>query len=165
MHQPRKWWVGLLALAPLWAVATGVKTGPVEADVTAKARAALARMPVDVIDEPQVTVAGRDVTLAGYAFNPQSPLNAAKAIDNSWGVRLVETNLSALPTAKPYAFSARTNANQIVLEGNAPLQSVRTKLSAAARAAAPGLTVVDGMKNAAGAPGGYEAQEIGRAHV
>ena len=39
MHQPRKWWVGLLALAPLWAVATGVKTGPVEADVTAKARA------------------------------------------------------------------------------------------------------------------------------
>src|SRR5262245_44003405 len=45
MHQPGKWWVGLLPIAALWVLANGVRTESVEADVASRAQAILAEAP------------------------------------------------------------------------------------------------------------------------
>ncbi len=45
MHQPGKWWVGLLPIAALWVLANGVRTESVEADVASRAQAVLAEAP------------------------------------------------------------------------------------------------------------------------
>ena len=42
MHQPSKWWPGLIAIAVLWLVAIAFKTAGVEDEIAQRARAAVA---------------------------------------------------------------------------------------------------------------------------
>lgn len=153
MIQPRKWWVGLLAVAPLWAWCTHTRTDAVEAAVGARARAALGQAGA----ETGVQVAGRDVTLTGQAASPQVAASASSAVDAAPGVRLVNSQLAALAAAKPYAFLARRDGDALTLEGFAPSSAARDSLVAAAKAAFPGAKVTDALKLASGAPAGFEA--------
>ncbi len=84
MHQPIKWWTGLLPLALVWFLGNFLKTEIVEADLTNRSKAAIAAVSANLTDKPSMTVAGRDVTLSGKSSPPQ-----ILAADKTFGVRKV----------------------------------------------------------------------------
>ncbi|MDU1667642.1 MAG: OmpA family protein, partial [Bradyrhizobium sp.] len=124
MHQPSKWWPGLIAIAVLWLVAIAFKTAGVEDEIAPRARAAVASAAPDTVAALKVSVAGRDVRIEGPEFSPEQAdrLDDAAAVN---GVRLVVGNYDKLPTPKPYAFRAARDGNQLVLEGGVPTPAVR----------------------------------------
>ena len=94
MHQPIKWWAGLVALALVWCVGNFLKTEIVEADLTTRSRAAVAALPATSTDKTLITVVGRDVTLSGKSLAAQ-----ISAADTTFGVRKVIASLTAAPVA------------------------------------------------------------------
>ncbi|HWZ05759.1 MAG TPA: OmpA family protein, partial [Bradyrhizobium sp.] len=54
-----KWWPGLIPLIMLWVIAAWTTTAPLEADLAARATAALKNT---LLDKSRIAVAGRDVT-------------------------------------------------------------------------------------------------------
>jgi OmpA-OmpF porin, OOP family len=154
MSQLKNWWIGILALLIIWVVANFVMTDRVESDLAARATAAVTAGPI--LDKPAVTVAGRDATLAGTAFNTRGHDDAVSAADNTSGVRLVKDTLNSVPSAKPYAFDAKRDGDTLVLSGNVPEPAVRAKIIEAAKMSVSGVAVVDHMTYAQGAPSGFE---------
>src|SRR5690242_2995392 len=67
MHQPSKWWVGLVPVAALWVLANGVRTESVESDVAAQAQAVLAEAR-DIASAMTAKALGRDVLIEGLEF-------------------------------------------------------------------------------------------------
>ena len=156
MHQPSKWWPGLIAIAVLWLVAIAFKTAGVEDEIAPRARAAVASAAPDTVAALKVSVAGRDVRIEGPEFSPEQAdrLDDAAAVN---GVRLVVGNYDKLPTPKPYAFRAARDGNQLVLEGGVPTPAVREALIKTARAALGSGAVVDHLGYALGAPADFAA--------
>jgi OmpA-OmpF porin, OOP family len=145
----------LLTVLPLlivWFVANFFMTERVETDLAARAAAAVG----SIIDKPSVIVAGRDATLRGLAFSAQGSDDARNAALGTPGVRLVDVAISVVPLAKPYRFDAKQDGDRLVLSGNVPHPAARAKLLKAAQASAPGVSVVDEMTYAQGAPDGFE---------
>src|SRR5258708_26327717 len=93
MHQPGKWWVGLLPIAALWVLANGVRTEPVEADVASRAQAVLAEAP-DIASAMKATALGRDVRLEGLEFADGDGRRMSEAVDQANRVRLVHLPLA-----------------------------------------------------------------------
>ena len=157
MYQPVKWWSGLVVLLPLWIIANWSTIRSVEADLGARA---LAAVPAATLDQPAVSVAGRDVTLAGMAFSPALQAAAMSAAEAVPGVRRVNSSVQPLATAKPYSFAARLDAGKLALSGNVPDPATRARLLAAAKVAAPQASIVDAMGYAAGAPEKFESMGL-----
>ncbi|MGJ5135454.1 OmpA family protein [Bradyrhizobium oligotrophicum] len=154
MHQPSKWWAGLIAVAVLWLAAVSFKTADVEDDIGPRARAAVAAAVPDTAAALKVTVAGRDVRIAGPEFSPDQATKLEDAASVS-GVRLVEGTYDKLPKPKPYAFRATRNGGQLVLEGAVPTPAVRNAVLNAVRSS--GGEVVDRLSYALGAPADFAA--------
>ncbi len=152
---PKNWLLGIIPLLIIWVVTNIFMTGWVEQDLTARASAAISA-PGSNLDKPSLTVAGRDVTIAGTAFDAKDDAGAVKAADSTNGVRLVRDAITAIPSAKPYLFDAKLDGKTVVLTGNVPQPTTRSKIIAAAKLAAPGASVVDNMTYAQGAPAGFE---------
>jgi OmpA-OmpF porin, OOP family len=155
MSQGQRWWIGLLPLLVIWALASFVMTDWVENDLAARATAAIGAPPI--LDAASLTVAGRDATLAGTAFDAQGKDNAIKLALDTDGVRLVNDGTTTVPAARPYAFNARRDADRLVLSGHVPRPAARARILEAAKSSAPGATVVDQLSYAQGAPDGFEA--------
>ena len=155
MHQPSKWWTGLIAVAVLWLAAMSFKTATVEDDIAPRARAAVAASAPTTAAALKVSVAGRDVRIEGPEFSPDQPdrLNDAATVE---GVRLVDGRYDKLPAPKPYAFRAARSGSQLVLEGGVPTPAVRSAIVNAARSASAG-EVVDRLGYALGAPAEFAA--------
>jgi len=151
MHQPSKWWVGLIAIAVLWVAAIVIKTADVENDIAPRARAAIAAAAPDTAAAMTVSVSGRDVRIAGPEFSPNQPerMNESATVE---GVRLVTANYDKLPSPKPYAFRASRNGSQLALDGSVPTPAVRDAILNSARSAADGAEVVDHLGYGLGAP-------------
>ena len=66
-------------------------------------------------------------------------------------------NSSSVPGDPTYGFEGKRDGDRLVLSGNVPDPATRAKLLRAAKASAPGATVVDDMTYARGAPDGFEA--------
>jgi OOP family OmpA-OmpF porin len=141
----------VLPLLVVWLVANAVMTERVETDLAARAGVAVG----SIIDKPAVIVAGRDATLEGLAFSAQGGDDARNAVLGTPGVRLVDVAISLVPVAKPYRFDAKRDGDRLVLSGNVPHPAARARLLLAAQASAPGVTVVDEMTYARGAPDGF----------
>lgn len=62
----------------------------------------------------------------------------------------------ALPVARPYAWSAVKSEASTTLSGVVPSDTVRSRIVAATKAAQPGVTLIDRMTLASGAPNGFE---------
>jgi OmpA-OmpF porin, OOP family len=157
MHQPAKWWIGLIPVAALWIVAILFKTESVEADITPRAKAVVAAASPDAGSVMNVTVAGRDVLIEGPEFAAGQGDRIGEAVAQADGVRLVDGRYRMVQAAKPYKFSATRAGNQIILSGTAPSPTVRERLLAAANKAAAAGMVVDNLTYATGAPEGFEA--------
>lgn len=157
MHQPAKWWIGLVPVAALWIAAVLLKTDWVENDIGPRARVVLAAASPDTASALNVTVTGRDVLIQGPEFATGQGDKIAQAVAQADGVRLVDGRYQTIQESKPYKFSATRAGNQLILSGNAPSPAARERLLAAANKAAAGATVVDNMTYATGAPDKFEA--------
>ncbi len=146
MCQPSKWWWGLPILAVLWLLTGFFRNEPINADLTkrtsdfAAASHPWARASFD----------GRDATLTGTAPSPEARAQAAAAIDNIRGVRLVNDGSTVLAEARPWTWGATRDNNRITLSGFVPDAATKTKLVADARAAVPNAEVIDQMQIARG---------------
>ena len=153
MFQPAKWGRGIPVVAILWLLAGSWTGARVEKRLAARAVAAL---PPGALDNGAVAIAGRDATLTGTLFDPKSQPGPADAIDAVRGIRLVNAQLTPLPEAKPYGFSASLAGKTLVLTGSVPNPKVRANLLASAKAAAPGTEIVDQMVYATGEANNYD---------
>jgi OOP family OmpA-OmpF porin len=156
MHQPGKWWVGLLPIAALWVLANGVKTESVEADVASRAQAVLAEAP-DIASEMKAKAAGRDVRLEGLEFADGDGTRMGQAVDRANGVRLVDWRLQRVLPARPFEFAATRAGDELRLTGSVPTPATRGRVLGMAKDSAGGKSVVDGLAYATGAPNEFEA--------
>jgi len=156
MHQPGKWWVGLLPIAALWVLANGVRTEPVEADVASRAQAILAEAP-DIASAMKATALGRDVQLEGLEFADGDGTRMGQAVDQANGVRLVDWRLQRVLPARPFEFAATRVGDELRLTGSVPAPATRGRVVAMAKDSASGKSVVDALAYATGAPNGFEA--------
>ena len=154
MMRPSKCWIGLLPLLAIWGLANWVKTSPIEADLTQRAGAAVAKAGLAA---NSLSVAGRDVSLAGEIFDETSRAPVIASADAEPGVRLGNAAaLKGVGVASPYNWAAKRDGGQVVLTGSVPNPAVRQRILAAAKAAAPGAEIIDRMTYAAGAPANFE---------
>lgn len=154
INAARKWWLGLLPLALVLALAAFRHTRAIEADLTARADAALGGI---LLDGARVTARGRDLRLEAGAFTEQGRRGALAIVEGVAGARRVNDETRLLPEVRPYTWSARRDVNRIVLEGHVPLPEVRGGLAEVARRAAGNLAVTDRMIYSRGAPANFEA--------
>ena len=154
MMRPSKCWIGLLPLLAIWGLANWLKTSAIEADLTRRAGAAVAKIGL----EPRaVSAAGRDVSLSGQIFETAQRDGAVAAADAEAGVRLVRADdLKGLPVASPYSWGATRDGGKVTLTGSVPNPAARGRIVAAAKAAMPGADVIDQMTYAGGAPASFE---------
>jgi OOP family OmpA-OmpF porin len=155
MHRPSRWWLGLPALAVLLLAALWMRLSQVQTDVARNASAALSAQ--GALD-PAVSVAGRDVRIAGQALDEPGRVSARAAVEAATGVRLVDGDLAALPVQKPYTLTFARGADGAVATGYAPSPALRaTTMKAAGEALGAAVKLRDDRAYAAGAPASYEA--------
>ncbi len=99
-----------------------------------------------------VELEGTNLSIAGRADDAASykSLKAALSSGLPQGIRLKADRVSA-PLASPYLWSARHEANQLMLSGHVPSEQQRAQLATVARAAFPRAAIVDRMEVADGA--------------
>lgn len=146
-------WLAVVPLLIIWLVSNLFMTERVELELATRAVDAIGT----VIGKPSVIVAGRDAIVSGLAFSTQGSEVALNAVRDTPGVRLVQSAITLVPVAKPYGFEGKRDGDRLVLSGNVPNPATRAKLLRAAKASAPGATVVDDLTYAQGAPDGFEA--------
>jgi OOP family OmpA-OmpF porin len=152
-----KWWPGVIPLVVFWAIAAWTSTGPLEADLAARASAALKDT---LLDKRQIEVFGRDVTLAADAFSEDGRRSAVASVQAVPGVRLVNDETRLVPEASPFVWSAERDVVRVTLGGSAPLPATKDKLLEAARADLGGVEVVDRMNLSRGAPPRFDAAAL-----
>ncbi|WP_407149096.1 OmpA family protein [Bradyrhizobium sp. ORS 86] len=152
-----KWWPGVIPLVVFWGIAGWTSTATVEADLAARANAALKDT---VLDKRRISVDGRDVTFAANAFSEDGRLSAVASVEAVPGVRLVNDDTRLVAEAKPYVWSAERDVGRVTLGGNAPLPSSKGKLVEAAKAHLGGVEVADQMALARGAPSRFDAAAL-----
>jgi hypothetical protein len=146
-------WPGIITAALLTLLATFFTRPGVEEELTSKAMDALKA------NHPWAAVAlsGRDLTLTGTAPDEAAQMDALKAADTAYDVRVAYNNAGLLPKADPYIFGAVKSDDGVTLTGNVPSETVRAAIAAAAAKALPGVAVTDKMTLAAGMPEGFDA--------
>jgi OmpA-OmpF porin, OOP family len=152
-----KWWPGVIPLAVLWAIAAWTSTAPLEADLAARASAAVKDT---VLDKTRIDVSGRDVTFAADAFSEDGRRSAIGSVEAVSGVRLVNDETRLVAEAKPFVWSAERDVSRVMLGGNSPLPATKGKLLEAARASVGGIEVVDQMNLARGAPPRFDSAAL-----
>ena len=157
MHQPSKWWTGLIPVAALWIASGTFVTSPVEDDILARARDVAATTSPDTAAALKMSVAGRDVRVEGPEFAKGQGAAIARAIAEATGVRLVAARFEPVAVASPYIFSATRAGDQFVLKGGVPSPVTRARLLEAAKSSAPKAEIVDALSYATGEPQGFEA--------
>ena len=150
----RGWAVGFIPLLLLWIVATSSIVDNVEGDLRARALAAIGD---DKLDKASVQVAGRDAIVAGAGYTPDSKRAAVAAADATFGVRRVDDGqVTLVPEAKPYVWSATREGAKLTLGGSVPDPATRKALNGAALKAA-GAAAIDGMAYGRGEHGALAA--------
>src|SRR5262245_7444603 len=149
-----QWWLGAIALLILWGFAAWTSTEPLEAEIAARANAAVKDA---VLDKKRVSVAGRDVSVAAEAFSIDGSRAALAAVDAAPGVRLVNDETRLVPEAKPFVWSAERDVVRVTLAGSAPLPQVKGRLVEAAKATLGNVEVADQMTLSRGAPPRFDA--------
>jgi len=144
-----KWWPGVVPLVLFWAIAAWNDTTAVEADLSAKAAAAVKDI---VLDKVKISADGRDIDFAAEAFSEEGRHGALTAVASAPGVRLVNDDTRLVAEAKPFVWSAEREVAKVTLSGNAPLPEVKGKLMDVARDQIKGIEISDQMGLARGAP-------------
>jgi outer membrane protein OmpA-like peptidoglycan-associated protein len=98
---------------------------------------------------------GSDLSVSGEAESSASYKAVRAVLSNPpHGVRLVGDKLKP-PVASPFVWRAKRSDSELVLTGFVPTEPLRGELVERGRRLFPGLTVIDRMETAAGAPIGW----------
>lgn len=149
MHLPKKWWIGLPALAGLAYFAQQAMTAPLEDNLRIAALSRVAQSP-DAIDRADVRVSGRDVVLAGISLSPDVKARLVTALAVETPARRIVDATEPLSRATPFVLRLERHGGKAVISGNIPPTGARERLRA--EIAALGLEVSDGAAYADGAP-------------
>jgi outer membrane protein OmpA-like peptidoglycan-associated protein/osmotically-inducible protein OsmY len=137
----------MLPLLLLWVIGLFLMTGPIQSDLTSKARDRLtAEFPW-----AKAEFSGRDATLTGVSPTAEAQAAASDRADNTFGVRLVNNSTSLLAEAKPWIWSAERAGQKVTLGGFVANEAARAAILDQAKQAVPGAEIVDQMKLARGA--------------
>ncbi|MEI8147227.1 MAG: BON domain-containing protein, partial [Alphaproteobacteria bacterium] len=121
------------------------------------AMAAFVADAVGKLDPGSAQLSGNALTIQGQAPNAAvfdavtSGLRQLPA-----GLTLSRADISP-PVVRPFTWSATLSGGQVLLEGFVPTEAARAQIIERARAAAPGVNVVDRMRLGSGAPGAFGA--------
>ena len=149
----KKWfWPGVVAVALVTVLATWFRSDSIEADLTGKAREALAA----AHPWAGVSMDGRDLTLTGMAPEPAAQEEALELAASAYDVRVARDASTLIPEQKPYRLSGEKTADGITLTGFVPNDAIRQSVIQTVSAAMPGIAVTDRMELARGAPAGLE---------
>lgn len=149
MHLPKKWWIGLPVLIGLAYFAQQALTPALEDGLRDAVLSRIAKSP-DVIDRPDVRVAGRDVILAGISLSPDVKARLLTALGVETPARIVVDATEPLSRATPFVLKLERHGGKATISGNVPPTGAREKLRA--EIAALGLDVSDAAAYADGAP-------------
>lgn len=154
MSQPQRWWIGLIPLFFLWALAGFLETPRVEGDLLARSSALLATATPDMTRR-EARVLGRDILIQGEELRDGASQSAVGRVREAAGVRLVEANVPGAAKRSPYLFTASRNGNSVALGGFYPDDATHKAALAKVRQMFPGLDIVDQMQAGSGAPQSY----------
>ncbi len=143
---------GLVATLLVALVAVAVRSGPIGRNL---ASAVDARLAAEGQTWATADASARDITIHGTAPSPESQQAAVRLAEAVPGVHAVSDGSKLLPLASPFTWAAKKVDKTVTLTGAVPSEGVRVSLLAAARRALPHAEIVDQMKPARGAPGGF----------
>jgi outer membrane protein OmpA-like peptidoglycan-associated protein/osmotically-inducible protein OsmY len=151
--------MGLTALAVLSAGTLTQQIPAIEADIAARARAALAADPgvSGLVPWPLVEAVGRDLRIRGAAPADAAIAAAIERAATTTGVRTAAGSASLLPEASPFRLSVSRNESGWRLAGMVGSLAVRDALRAQAAKLAGNATVDDALAYARNLPPGAEA--------
>jgi Outer membrane protein and related peptidoglycan-associated (lipo)proteins len=159
-----KWiWPGLVTTAFLTALVVWFETGRVEAELAARAQAALG----PTAAWARLDLSGRDLAVTGFAPDEAAQAAALAAVHGVAGLRTVRDLTSLLPVQTPYRLTGEKGEGGITLTGFVPSDEARTKLLDTVSAALPGLELKANVDFARGAPddliarAGFAAAQFG----
>jgi len=155
MSNWRRWVLPGLATTTLLAVvATSMRAGDVERELTARVTKELAGAGQAWA---VVTVSGRSVVLGGLAPSEEAQRLALATATTVRGASSVSDRSDLLPIATPYEWSASRQGSRVAISGNVPSDGTRNAILAAARRSFPDAEISDEMQPARGAASGFSA--------
>jgi len=149
MLQPKKWWIGAPIVAGILYFAAEGRAPEVETELAQRMGEKLAGFQ-GAVDEPKISIEGRDATLSGVALDEDLKRELLSQLRSAPGVRDVRDATAALVVAKPFTLSIERRDGKIALNGYVPTNAARQKLKAAL--ASLGVELSDSSALAAGAP-------------
>jgi OmpA-OmpF porin, OOP family len=153
VQHPKRWWVGLPILAGLIYVATDSLVRGVESDLSQRAAAMLVVVGKGAIDNPGVSVAGRDIIVTGRALSPQGLSTALAALREIKGARVAVDGATLPETVHPYVLTLTRAKNRVTIDGHLPDSGEKATLRA--DLSRSGLDVEDRSSYGLGAPLGF----------
>lgn len=146
---PLRWLWGLPPLVALAWVAALAEKPRLEADLKARAEAALASRG---LTWATADFSAREGAVAGLASEESEKAQAVSLVSSVWGVRTTEDRTSVLETIRPYIWSATRGDKALSLTGYVPNPAAKTAVVNSAKTAFPNYTIQDQLKLARGAP-------------
>ncbi|MFT3730260.1 MAG: OmpA family protein [Hyphomicrobium sp.] len=128
-------------------VAVQFEQGPIEFDLTNRARDALHR---SGLGWANLHFVGRDAVVTGRAPEERDPAAALARIEKVWGVRVVGDRSELLESVANYRWSVMADSGRVQLAGDVPSEDARRALLAATQNAFRGASISDGMSLARG---------------
>lgn len=153
MQHPKRWWIGLPILAGLIYLATDSLMWDVENDLSQRAAATLAVAGKSAIENPGLSVAGRDVIVTGRTLSPQGLAAALSALRGIEGARAAIDGSTLPETVHPYVLTLTRAEKRVTIEGHLPAGGEKEKLRA--DLSQVGLEVDDRSSYGLGAPLGF----------
>lgn len=121
-----RWLVPGVATVLIGTTASVLATsGPIQADIGARAHAALANA-----TWAEVAIAGRDITISGIATTDEQIAAAVGRLSGTHGVRSVSIAALSAPLADPFTFSAGVENGAVALRGAIVDEALRPQLVA-----------------------------------
>lgn len=146
---PLRWLWGLLPLAFLSWIAVLAERPRIEADLKARAEAALTDRG---LSWATADFTAREAAVAGLASEESEKAQAVSLVSSVWGVRSTEDRTSVLETIRPYIWSASRGDKSLRLTGYVPNPAARNSVVNGVKSAFPTYTIEDQLKFARGAP-------------
>ena len=147
--RPWRWIWGLIPILLLSWFTIDNERGRIEADLGARATAALQQ---SSLNWARPTFVGRDAVLTGVAVDEGEPARATRVLMQTWGVRVVQNQTALVDKVSRYSWAAGRKPGRIKLWGYVPNEATRKAVVGLVKANFPKHTVDDRMKLARGAP-------------